>query len=556
MGDSGPSPADDAPGIEPPGIEPPGIEPPGIDVAAAEQHVATEQLETELKLGADVHFVLPDLGESLPDLVLVDVPALSLEAVYFDTEDLALTRSKVSLRHRTGEGAGRWTLKLPKDRSGPVDPDAAVAGTLRRRELNVVSDDRTAVPAALDSLVTGWTRGAPLRPVVTLRTERTRIELRHRGDAHVVGEVDDDVVEVVRDGVISESFREIEIEVNDDATNDVLPTIAAALRFAGAQEADSTSKVGRALGTAGAVPPVPVAVVVDPGSTVRAFVAASLSRGTTALIAVDHAIRLDDDADAVRRASAAVRRLRSDLRSLRSLLDGPTAGHLREELGWLQDQLGRVRELDVTGARARAGLERLTPDDREAAAPMLEHLSAVRELTRSALVTSMGTPRYVALLRSLVAACAEPPVLSEVADRPASRAARRVARRPVQRIGREVAALVGQADQPTDAQLRDLRRRIRQARFVVQLVDPLVPGSSRRLVRSLVRAQDRLGVLADAVATEDWLRATERVFASPSLSFVVGQLVADERARAAAVRTGWYDVAEGITHPADQYLRR
>ncbi len=539
---------------------PPPPPPPGggpvLGTAVAEVGArATEHLETEVKLGASVDFVVPDLSESFPDLVLTAAPTLALEAVYFDTADLALTRSKVSLRHRTGEGAARWTLKLPKDKSGPVDPDAVVAGTLRRRELNIMSDDGSAVPSVLASLVIGWTRGDPLAPIVTLRTERRRVLLQDRASGAEMGEIDDDTVQVLHGDVLTETFREIEVEVDEQATNDVLPTVAAALRFAGATEADSTSKVGRALGPAGAVPAVPLGVVVDRDADVEALVRSALSRSTAVLIGVDHAIRLDDDPGAVRRASAAVRRLRADLRLLRPNLEAAAVAHLREELAWLQAQLGRVRQLDVIGDRVRAGLARLDPEDRGEGATLLDHLAAVRAMTRTALVTSMCTPRYVALLRSLVAMSAAPPLQAGLGDLPATRVARRIARRPVQRIGREIASLEARSDHPTDEQIRGLRRRVRNARLGIQLVDPLLRRSGR-LVRSLAEAQDELGVLADATDTEEWLRATATVFASPSLSFVAGQLAAGERADAAAVRSEWRLIVGGITHPADQFLRR
>ncbi len=71
------------------------------------------KLEREVKFGAWPGFVLPDLTDVAPGVTVTDGPELDLDATYVDTDDLRLVRRGVSLRRRTGEGAPRWTLKLP-----------------------------------------------------------------------------------------------------------------------------------------------------------------------------------------------------------------------------------------------------------------------------------------------------------------------------------------------------------------------------------------------------------------------------------------------------------
>ena len=247
----------------------------------------------------------------LPDLTLTDAPKLTLEAVYFDTADLALTRSKVSLRHRTGEGAARWTLKLPKDRSGPVDLDAAVAGTLRRRrEPGRVRGARSAVPPGprSDRRRSGGVvvRSGPTAPG---RPARPR-----PGDE--IGEIDDDLVEVFDRGpVAARSVRSRSRWPPHQATNDVLPTVAAALRFAGAHEAPTAPRRWAVPSVLPAqFPRLPLGVVVDRRPSIEALVRAALA--TAAHELVDH----DTDSPRRRRRSRAasfipVRRLRTDLRA-------------------------------------------------------------------------------------------------------------------------------------------------------------------------------------------------------------------------------------------------
>src|SRR5688572_17629859 len=71
-------------------------------------------LEQELKLSVDGTFA-PTFPVGHGDVAGVEeLPPLDLRAAYYDTPDLRLARSGVTLRRRTGEGEGPvWTVKLP-----------------------------------------------------------------------------------------------------------------------------------------------------------------------------------------------------------------------------------------------------------------------------------------------------------------------------------------------------------------------------------------------------------------------------------------------------------
>ena len=71
--------------------------------------------ERELKLAAPGSFVVPDLtDDGLGVLAMQELPELTLTSTYYDSADLRLARSGVTLRYRTGEETGpAWTLKLP-----------------------------------------------------------------------------------------------------------------------------------------------------------------------------------------------------------------------------------------------------------------------------------------------------------------------------------------------------------------------------------------------------------------------------------------------------------
>jgi inorganic triphosphatase YgiF len=75
------------------------------------------QREVEVKLGVPAGFVAPHLVD-LAGVHRVAVRTLRLRATYWDTEDRRLARGGLTLRHRTGEGRPRWTLKTASSTTG------------------------------------------------------------------------------------------------------------------------------------------------------------------------------------------------------------------------------------------------------------------------------------------------------------------------------------------------------------------------------------------------------------------------------------------------------
>ncbi len=67
-------------------------------------------LEREIKFAPGPWFQLPDLTWVAPGVQAEAADARSLQATYFDTDDLRIARSGASLRYRSDEG---WTVKLP-----------------------------------------------------------------------------------------------------------------------------------------------------------------------------------------------------------------------------------------------------------------------------------------------------------------------------------------------------------------------------------------------------------------------------------------------------------
>src|SRR5512139_2004588 len=140
-------------------------------------------LEVERKYEVGPRFELPELSGCLPSGGrIVELPAVTLTATYYDTPDLRLARAGASLRFRRGD-AEPWTVKLPTGTPGS------------RHEISRTGPPG-APPAELVALVTAYARGVALEPAAVVRTVRRAYELRG-GNDRLLAELADDSVAVL-----------------------------------------------------------------------------------------------------------------------------------------------------------------------------------------------------------------------------------------------------------------------------------------------------------------------------------------------------------------------
>jgi CHAD domain-containing protein len=487
--------------------------------------------ERELKLAAGSDFRLPSIY-GLGGTTVRSAPPERNDSTYYDTDDLRLARWGASLRHRPGEG---WTVKLPAERDAPF---------LVRPEI-VFEGNGDEPPAAAVELVRGFVRGEELRPRVHMTTIRRRTGL-HDADGRLLGGVVDDAVSVLDGDPSGSSFRELEVEIGDETTPTLLDALVERLRQAGAGAPDQTAKYIRAL--APTSPLLPEVEVPDLGADASAgnVVRRALALSTIRLIRHDPVVRLDADPEGVHQARVATRRLRSDLRSFRPLVDEAWSSALRDELGWLADLLGDVRDGDVLLERLRHRVAEL-PDahERDAAAAVLATLEDERDAAHSTLLDALRSRRYLRLLDSLVAA-ANDPALRESASEPASEVVPELVRRPWHKLEKRVGKL---DDSPSDEHLHAVRIRTKRVRYAAEAAEPIVGKPARRFAKAAERLQDVLGELNDAVVAEHWLEKWARH--GRSLEELRGAEALAERERAAARlhRESWADAWKELSSP-------
>lgn len=470
--------------------------------------------ERELKLAAPGSLVVPDLTDDhLGVLSMDELPTLDLRSTYHDTADLRLARSGVTLRYRTGEEGGPiWTLKLRVP-----GRDAS------ERDEHHFAGDPDEVPAEVRDLVTAFVRTAPIQPVATLRTRRQRWQLCGPDQQPLAELLDDDVSVIDGDRVVSR-FRELELESRGSDLSALRP-IAVRLRRAGAVLAEPMPKAVRALGPRASASPDVVVPVLSGDATGRDAVAAALATSLARLIAHDAATRLGDP-EALHQMRVATRRLRSDLRTFRPLLDAAWAKGLRAELRWLGTALGTVRDLDVEIERLEHEAADLLPD----LAPLSAELHVRREAARTALRSVLGSDRYRTLLDRLVDAARDPLVGSRAAA-PANESLPQLIRRAWQAV--EPAASSLEPKDP-DERYHAIRIGVKQLRYAAEAAAPALGGRSsahRALALRAADLQDALGAMHDHAVILGEVRRALATTRDPVFARAAGRL--EERATSA-----------------------
>ena len=191
----------------------------------------------------------------------------------------------------------------------------------------------------------------------------------------------------------------------------------------------------------------------------------------------------------VHRCRVDCRRLRALLKSFRPLFAGEPALRLREALGRVADLLAEIRDLDVLAAQPPL---RHGSCDRE--------LAAVRQQAVKRLARRLASPSN----RAAVELSARGPGRGNLGLR-AGLTSADVLRR-VRRSWRRAQHLVEPRPR-TQRELHELRIRLKNCRYVLEIVADILPRDAAALRRRLRDAQQNLGDQRDAGAAAAWLRS-------------------------------------------------
>ncbi len=447
--------------------------------------MAATSTETEIKYEATAGVILPAFTQ-LPQVARAEEAAQEdLDAEYFDTDDLRLIRSGITLRRRQGGHDAGWHLKLP-------------AGSHTRREITLpLGRSRHRVPAQLARLVRVHTRGKDLKLVARISTARTRQVLVDGAGTSLAEVASDDVTAAA----LGESQRvsrwhEVEVELTGGG-RDLLEAADLLLRRSGLSRSDQSPKLARALD----LPPAPTRRrLAGPGAAAGDVLLAYLEAQVAMLKSVDPMVRTDEQ-DAVHQMRATTRRLRSTLQTFLPFFGRSLVDDLIAELRWLGGELGAARDAEVLAAELQTQVSELPADLAigPMAARVREHFTRIGAEARTALLAALDSPRYFALLDGLDDLASRPPG-TRLACRPAAKVLPAAVRGTYQRTKRRMKhALSLPPGAESDVALHEARKAAKRARYAGEAVAPAFGVKALAFAAQMKKLQSVLGGHQDAV---------------------------------------------------------
>ena len=238
------------------------------------------------------------------------------------------------------------------------------------------------------------------------------------------------------------------------------------------------------------------------------------------ILANDPGTRLGRDPESLHDMRVAVRRSRALLRAGSKLYtDDVTA--LADELRWLGERLGAVRDLDVLLERLRSDVDELDADDRASGRMLLRTLERRRGAARTSLLKALDSDRYFTLLDDVGA------TIERLEPSGADLTVGNLARRELKKLRKRVRAT---GDDPADDELHALRKRGKRVRYAYEL------AGDDAVVKRAKAFQDVLGEHQDSVVAEATLRG---LATAPERALAAGRLIEREREKRAEARAAW-----------------
>ena len=485
--------------------------------------------EPEHAYAADLDLALPDLEVSKVVASVSEPQELATEATYFDTTDRRLAAVSVTVRRQTGDEGAGWRLDLPT----AVDPDD-------RHELRIgLGRAVRTVPRRFRTTLAGLVGDDTLTATATTTTRRT---VRHLldGDDRVLASITDDRVDAVRIGPAGEgdqrtivAWREVGVTLVDGRPK-LLHRLGKVLTDAGARPGGGRSRLADVLDGEGHRPEAPS----RPRDRTQQLIQHRVRDLVRELRARDPLVR-EGLPEGVHTMRVAIRRLRSMLATGRPFLDRDVTDPLRDELAWLADALGEVRDSEVRRERLDSSIDALVDERAEVDweadrvrsalwAPLVEE----HDRALAALDAVLVSERYARLLDQLRDLVAAPPWTERATTRIRGRYLRRT-RRELERVNQ----LMKAAHDPSHTleeralALHDARRATKRARYAVEPLRPVYGDAAADLTARLKALQTALGEHQDTVVTRAYLHdlvQQTRPPLDPAAALTAGALIERE----------------------------
>lgn len=486
--------------------------------------------EVELKLCADPPTLRRLLRAPVVQAVAIGpVRRQRMQAVYFDTDDGALSEAGLGLRLRQEGRRWRQTVKTRGESQGGLHSRAefetpTASGRLDLERLIALD------PELLEPL----SRAAPdLQPLFRTTFVRHALEVELADGSRA--ELAFDLGEIEAGDAHSE-ISELEIELLEGSTDSVFELALRLHEAAPALRIENRSKAQR--GMALRAPPAahpkraaPPELSADtaPHTAAMSLLAEAMSH----FEGNEEGVLAGEDPEYLHQARVALRRLRSLLRLLKPLLPVDQLKPLNPPLRELGRALGACRDWDVLGgetlAELASGLDQ--PDWIEPLQGVAQaHRTQALEAVRSALLAPAHQRLKLEFGRMLVQLTA--PVEEDQAT-DVETSLREFARRRLRRCRRRLQQRCGELVVSDNERVHALRLEIKKLRYACEALGGLFPAKRvRSFVQRLAQAQGELGHFNDAAVAQklvDSLGAVDPLARGTVHGFAAGRTLATRR---------------------------
>jgi triphosphatase len=438
-------------------------------------------------------------------LRVVEAGAVTQVDTYADTPDWRVHRSGYSLRLRKKRGVSEATLK---SLGAPSD------GLRRRREVTQrVSTGDLAELQRSEGTVGDRIRAiagpTSLAPLFEVRTRRRSFDLSL--DGAVAGEVVlDETTIPLGEGSPPARLKRVEVEVAEPFVEPLSAFVKAMSDECGLHPA-TLSKYEAGLLSRGLQPERPPdlgSTAIDPSLSVGEVAFAVMRRHFEVFLAKEPGTRLGEDLEDLHDMRVASRRLRAAIALFREALPVRTI-RLREELSWVAQALGAVRDLDVQLEQLEAWSDGDLEPEPHALKLLSDLLEEERAEARAALLKALDSARHARLVDGFTRLLRQGPLRRSSSSRaPIATVAPDLLQRrygAVRKAGDRI------EEGATSAEYHKLRIRGKRLRYALEFLTEAIPNDTDPLVKQLVALQDLLGMQHDAdVATSRLMELATR----------------------------------------------
>ncbi len=199
-----------------------------------------------------------------------------------------------------------------------------------------------------------------------------------------------------------------------------------------------------------------------------------------------------DSPEALHEMRVAAARLRAALRDFRKAFPTGDLERLTDDVRWLSNLLGRLRDLDVFIAWLRDYAQHAPEPQRGLIARLIQEREAARARERAALLAGLHSPRYQRLQQDFNHLIQSQP------NRNRKGALVEQARAKIERERQRVRKAKKGADAKHLTRLHHLRIEFKRLRYTAEFFASLYPDHLQRLIKPSRKIQDELGSVHDA----------------------------------------------------------